>query len=131
MKLYIAASSRTAASNVMKRLQDEGHVVTSRWIESDTPFHVGSRHYDCNRSEWSVNDEEDVRAATDGLVSISEPDGTMVPGGKHVETGIAIALGRPVFVVGCRENIFHWHPLVSVVADIESLVSLLNGGVKL
>ena len=62
----------------------------------------------------------------DGVVLIAEPPGQMVPGGKHVETGMALVLGRPVFVIGRKENIFHWHPAVRVFADLDALMAHLG-----
>jgi hypothetical protein len=111
----------------MERLQALGHVVTARWILSDTKFHQGLRVYsDEEKRQLTLIDEADVKAATDGLVVIAEVEGKLVPGGKHVETGIALALGRPVYVIGRRENIFHWHPLVRIFADEEAFFKALS-----
>jgi hypothetical protein len=126
MKFFVASHSQPAAQQVMERLQTSGHVVTARWITADKKFHRGVEAYtDAERTAISVMDEEDVREATDGLVLIAEPPGQMVPGGKHVETGMALALGRPVFVIGRKENIFHWHPAVRVFADLDALMAHL------
>jgi hypothetical protein len=38
---------------------------------------------------------------------------------------MALALGRPVFVIGRKENIFHWHPAVRVFADLDALMAHL------
>lgn len=127
MKLFIASHSQSAAREVMERLQSCGHTVTSRWIVADKKFHRGIDAYtDAERTAIAVMDEEDVRRALDGVVLIAEPPGQMVPGGKHVETGMALALGRSVFVVGRKENIFHWHPAVRVFTDVEELVRSLS-----
>lgn len=127
MKLFVASHSQSAAREVMERLQASGHVVTSRWITADKKFHRGVDAYtDAERTAIAVMDEEDVRQANDGVVLIAEPTGQMVPGGKHVETGIALALGRPVFVIGRKENIFHWHPAVLVFADLDAVMSHLD-----
>lgn len=127
MKLFVASHSQPAAHGVMERLQSSGHTVTSRWIMSDTKFNQGPDAYtDAERTAIAVMDEEDVRQATDGVVLIAEAPGNMVPGGKHVETGMALALGRPVFVLGRKENIFHWHPAVRVFPDLDSLMEHLS-----
>ena len=131
MKLFIASRSQTSAREVMERLQAGGHVVTSRWITTDKKFHQGVEAYtDAERTAIALMDEEDVRQATDGLVLIAEPPGEMVPGGKHVETGIALAMGRPVFVIGRKENIFHWHPAVRVFADLDALLMHLDAAAR-
>jgi hypothetical protein len=33
-------------------------------------------------------------------------------GGRHSEVGAAIALGKRVWLIGPREQVFHYHPLV-------------------
>ncbi len=110
MQFYIAGHSRDHALLLMEALQRMGHACTSRWISNDNKFESGE-YTDLERRDLATMDEQDVRAATDGLVLLSEAKGHLVPGGKHVETGIAIALGRSVYIIGRRENVFHWHPL--------------------
>ena len=85
---------------------------------------------DAERSTLARMDEEDVRLADDGLVLIAESEGRCVPGGKHVETGIALALGRSVYVIGRRENIFHWHPDVRVFADTGAFLSFIDSAAR-
>lgn len=122
MKLYIASHSQEMAKSLMERLTAQGHEITSRWITEDTKFHRGTRAYtSAERRALCMMDEEDIRRC-DALVLLAEAAGRNVPGGKHVETGIAIALGQPVFVLGRRENIFHWHPCVRVFEDFASLL---------
>lgn len=126
MKLFIASHSQEAAKQLMDRLHKSGHVVTSRWIKLDTKFSHGLKSYsDDEKTQVAQMDEEDVRAATDGLVLIAETSGRPVPGGKHVETGIALALGHPVYVIGSRENVFHWHPCVRVFPNEDAFLTAL------
>lgn len=125
MKLFIASHNRDYARLVKLEIERLGHESTARWITDDRKF--GSSDYeDHERRELASMDEEDVRRAADGLILLAEMPGHFVPGGKHVETGIAIALRRPVYVVGRRENIFHWHPSVTVFADTEELLAYLS-----
>jgi hypothetical protein len=129
MRLYIASKHQDKAAALMAELVADGHEITARWITLDTKFSNGVESYtDSERRALALMDEEDVRAAVDGLVLIAEPPEINVPGGKHVETGIALALGRPVFVVGRRENIFHWHPSVNIFPDSTSLRAALKTG---
>lgn len=101
-----------------------GHEVTSRWL--DQPGYVGMPAEDAERISAAQENLEDVPKA-DALVLRSEPDGSFVPGGKHVETGAALALRKPVIVPGRPENVFHWHPLVVVVNDEAALLQQLDG----
>jgi len=79
------------------------------------------------KTRAAVENLEDVEAA-DLLILRAEPDRSFVPGGKHVETGAALALGKPVLVLGHPENVFHWHPLVTVVDEARIIDYLRDGG---
>jgi len=46
-------------------------------------------------------------------------------GGKFVEAGIAIGLGKRVVVLGRRENMLLWHPLVTSVEEPEDISGAL------
>ena len=125
MNIFIASHSQEAARHLMERLNGEGYVVVARWIKNDSKFGHGIHSYtDSERAAIAEMDEADVRAA-DVLVLIAEAEGRTVPGGKHVETGIALALSKPVVVLGRRENIFHWHPRVAIVHSVEQLLQVL------
>lgn len=126
MKLYIASHSQNDARLLKADLELRGHVVTSRWITADAKFGHGVEAYsDSERRSLATMDEDDVRAS-DGLILIAETEGRTVPGGKHVETGMAIALGLPVFVIGRPENLFHWHPRVTLVQSPAELLLALD-----
>jgi hypothetical protein len=128
VRIYIAAHSQQRANALKLTLEEHGHCVVSRWVIEDAKFGDASRTYsDTERQELALMDENDTRAA-DALVLIAEREGVMVPGGKHVETGIALALRKPVYVIGRRENVFHWHPLVTLVSTTSELVALLATG---
>lgn len=125
MKFFIASHNREYARLLKLQLERLGHECTARWITSDDKF--GSSEYtDDERRRLALMDEEDVRRGTDGLILLAEMPGHLVPGGKHVESGMALTLGYRVYVVGRRENVFHWHPQVSVFENIETLVAHLN-----
>jgi hypothetical protein len=109
MKFYIASSSVERARDLAQKLVDAGHKVTSSWIKTGWGSH--GPQFDEERSQVARRDLMDVTAA-DALILLSDEDN--VPGGKHVEFGYAIALGKKVYVIGRRENIFHWHPWVIV-----------------
>jgi hypothetical protein len=123
MRIYIASRDQAAGRNLRDLLLSAGHTVASRWLDIEG---YGSLSDDeASKRSASVSDIQDVRES-DLLVLRSEPDGAFVPGGKHVETGVALALEKPVIVLGRPENIFHWHPLVSVVYDERELLGKLG-----
>jgi nucleoside 2-deoxyribosyltransferase len=113
VKLYFAArySRRQEMLLSASQLAGLGITVTSRWIlgghQIDDTDSLGDKAAEDQKSLFAKDDLEDIREA-DALVAFSEePRKTNSRGGRHVEFGIAIGLGKPVFVVGYRENIFH------------------------
>ena len=125
MKFFIASHNRDYARLLRLELERLGHECTARWITSDHKFGT-SDYSDDERRRLALMDEEDVRRGTDGLILLAEMPGHFVPGGKHVETGIALALGYQVYVVGRRENVFHWHPQVNLFESTEALLAHLE-----
>ena len=126
MRLYIASHSQESARHLKEAVEAAGLTIVSQWITADLKFSHGAAAYsDEERIYLATMDENDVRRA-DALIVIAEQEGKMVPGGKHVETGIAIALNKPVIVLGRRENIFHWHPRVQIVPAVDDLLNALS-----
>lgn len=110
-------------------LEALGHTVQARWLNGDhqlandgTPIGEDgaslveekeqSERASALRTKFALDDWEDVNAA-EVVISFTEPPrSTANRGGRHVEYGIALAIGARVIVVGYRENIFHWLPVV-------------------
>ena len=121
MKIYLAARYSRAEemrihAGVLERL---GFQVTSRWIMGvfdGPPLTVGA---------WG--DHEDVRRA-DCLILFAETpgNGNDSRGGYHVEFGLAYAMGKKIFVVGERENIFHYLPDVQHFKNLAELITELQ-----
>lgn len=97
--MYIAAPYpvRDEAIRVMRMLELQGVEVTSRWLKA--PDELTDEH--------ARKDLEDV-ARADVLLALN-PDGweERGTGGRHVELGYALALGKAIVLVGERSNIFH------------------------
>ena len=108
MKFYLAA--RYARMKELRRYRDDlvaaGHTVTARWIN-------GEQGNDLAQS--AQEDLTDIERA-DCVLSFTEPEQAHVPylarGGRHVEHGYALALGKRCIVVGYLENVFHHLPQV-------------------
>lgn len=118
MLIYVAAPwvRRADARHVTRQLQQAGHLVTSHWVhltdEATDP--------DTSRAE-ALKDLSDLERA-DALVCLN----LEVSEGKAVETGVALALGRPVYLVGAPSNIFHHLPQVRVVESVDALLPVLR-----
>lgn len=126
MDLYLASrySRHPEMQEVAKLLQEDGHVIKSRWIwgNHEAGENIQGRELLTNR--FAHEDLEDV-ISSDIIVIFAEEPRTMTRGGKHFEFGVAYALGLDVYVVGgdpeVRENIFYWLNDVKYVKDIEEL----------
>jgi hypothetical protein len=110
--VYLAArfSRRAELNEYREELEGLGVKVTSRWLTDPTP--------DLTDEAWrelATKDVDDVRRA-DGLVLFADAAGAG-GGGRHVEFGIAMGLGKPTFVVGDLENLFQRLPTVTVVGS--------------
>lgn len=124
-KVYLA--SRYSRHDEMRGVRDvlgslAGIKVTSRWIdchtdvvgdfkESFTVEFLAEHPEKC--APLGQHDLDDIRAA-DTVISFTSSDGGK--GGRHVEFGYALALGKRCIVIGPREHVFHtlteveWYP---------------------
>jgi nucleoside 2-deoxyribosyltransferase len=117
MRVYIAAPypERDAARLLMAELERAGFEVTSTWLREEDEL----------ADKFARLDLADVDRA-DVLVAINPPTylkaGT---GGRHVELGYALALHKPIVLVGERSNIFHFLDNVQV-APLEAVIPTLR-----
>jgi nucleoside 2-deoxyribosyltransferase len=123
MKLYIATKLHHAA--VFRSLRDfwkkKGIIVSSRWIDFAGHEHVATPAD--FHAFWLV-DEQDVRNS-DALLAYGEADDVLC--GALVEVGMAIALGKIVFVVGSSPSFGTWtnHPSVIRADSPEQATEML------
>lgn len=119
MKIYLAArySRHPEMQEYRDRLEASGHTVTSRWINGGHQISdegMSEQSPAVERERFATEDYSDLIAA-DLVVSFTEPPrSTNSRGGRHVEFGIALGLGRTNIVIGPRENVFHCLPSVEV-----------------
>ena len=118
-----------ALCDVRRTLEASGYRVTSRWLDSAAlgPA-TGQAHTEgaaARLAGIARQDFEDI-ASADVVVVFNPADACSIGrGGRHVETGYALALGKRVVLVGHRGNVFHWLPEVTVVSDWDALGPLL------
>lgn len=126
MKIYIAASylRRDDAKRLRARLRDAGHVIICRWIDGPEPVEQYI-HSDALMEEFCSKDFEDVIKAQALVCITGDAPGQKTRGGKHTEFGIALGTGMRVFLLGPREQIFHWHRAVRIAATESELIALL------
>ena len=114
MKIYLAAryNRYQEMQSVAADLLAEGHTITSRWISGSH----GASDSDVGGLEltrFAEEDLEDLKTAHLVVSFTEEPKAlTSSRGGRHVELGFALALGKRVIIIGSRENVFHYLPEV-------------------
>lgn len=120
--VYVASrfEDKDQAREVRAALAAGGVDCTSRWLEQESKTEANEQD---RRRFYAGMDLEDILSA-DALVLLDPKEthrtGT---GGRHVETGYAIAAGRRVLILGARENVFHSLEQVTVHETVESLVA--------
>jgi nucleoside 2-deoxyribosyltransferase len=123
MNFYIAAHDQDAANELASELLSRwGHNTTSRWLSK--PFGPTAGHSPDECHQIAQDDHDDI-AAADALVVIASPH--RVPGGKFVEVGIALGLGKKVYLVGRRENMLMWLPAIKQFDSADLFIEGLHG----
>jgi hypothetical protein len=101
--------------------------VTSRWLMEDAALNHSLTEFD---PEWkrltALKDYWDIQRADTLIFFAEEPEQQPRRGGRHVEFGMALALGKKVLVVGGEENIFHYMPQVKHYSSFEQLIGELD-----
>ena len=114
MKIYLAArySRRDELCGYKRELEAMGHEVTARWLfgdhqVSDADLNAGLPDV---RIRFAREDWADLMGAGCCISFTEAPRSSNSRGGRHVEFGAALAMGKQCIVVGPRENVFHCLP---------------------
>ncbi len=120
--VYVAAPfNRKEEARVARAiLEANGFLVSSRWID----YHLDAETMDeaVMRKEAQA-DVFDVGNA-DIFVLLNEEGWQKEgqSGGRFLEMGVALALGKRVIVAGAKTSIFHYLPQVEFVKDVAEVV---------
>ncbi len=112
MKIYLAGrfSKRHVLNRIGNELQALGHIITSRWTlpnnDHINPAGMSEQAADVERRRFAMEDIEDIHAC-DCVISLMEAPRGNGRGGRHIEFGIALALGKKMIIIGPRETVFH------------------------
>ncbi len=102
---------------IAAQLEAAGHTITERWWEHEDPLDYAD--------PANLNALEE-RATCDYLGVVTANVVVLINSkkseGKAVEMGIAIALFKPIILVGERTNIFHFIPSVVPVPDVRAAI---------
>ena len=128
MRVYLAAPyvMKDEIKARAEGLRLYGIETTSSWL--DEPHKPTTQMGELTHEQHQVYALADVRdvVAADLLIFQTDETKSIIRAGRHVEFGIALALGLtryyPILVVGeTRENIFHHMPQVRHFPDWESV----------
>lgn len=132
MTKYIYLASNYSSHPTMQLRASElgvlGYRITSRWIWGDHEVRSGGQS---DTDAWAVRFAEEDWADllnADTVISFTQEPGKAGGrnrGGRHVEFGAALALGRRCIIVGWRENVFHHLPQVEFYATWEAALWVL------
>lgn len=131
-RVYLASRfSRLPELNQYRiELAREGIEVTSRWLlgghewEGVDDDQIPPEH----AMRFAQEDLQDI-LRSDAIVCFTEPARSGPSrGGRHVEMGYAYAMGKPVIVVGHRENVFYTLPDMQFCPTWEDAFHLLVNG---
>jgi nucleoside 2-deoxyribosyltransferase len=131
MNIYIAGRygrrvELTAYASELERTSSKHHI-TSRWLLGTHEAH-DTRYTQEQARGWALDDLEDL-LASDTLIAFTEESGSPYGrGGRHVEFGYALALGKRIIVIGPAENIFCCLPNMYRYETFEEFLNgMLNG----
>jgi nucleoside 2-deoxyribosyltransferase len=129
MKLYLAAafSRHEEIAAVAKQLKKLGVDVTSSWLKEETRDNPSPEFL----RERAYIDLRDI-AASDGVVRFSDFDfenkpiffnNKLLTGARHFEFGYAKALGKSLYMVGLKQNVFDHLDGVTQFYSIEEMLN--------
>lgn len=121
MTIYVACHDQKLAREVADAIGDAGFETTSRWLLQ--PFGPSNAFPEADRWRFAAENFDDVRRA-DVLVLVAGPD--RYSGGKFIEAGFAYGLGKPVVILGRRENVRCYGSHMKQVEDVAELVETLK-----
>lgn len=120
MKIYLAGryATKLQLREYAKKLSKLGFTITASWLYQD--------EQDKDLTSASYRDLSDIRESELIIHFTENSDVGYNTGGRHVEFGVAFALGKQNILVGPRENIFHHLPSVWL-AEYGSFDELIKG----
>ena len=127
LKVYLAAryDRRDELREYRKILEKNYNVqVTSRWLDEKTSTNsqMGDES-DAFYWETAQIDLMDIEAAHVFILFSENPLEGWKRGGRHVEFGYALKADKPVWVVGPKENVFHYRPRVQHFETFDEMVT--------
>ena len=111
MRLYLAAryALKDTIAQAADYLQKRGHIIMSDWHKEVHPPNVKVQDLPHEENQMlAMKDFNQIHSSEAMLFWAEHPDTATVRGGRHVEFGIGLALNKQIYVLGPKENIFHY-----------------------
>lgn len=124
MRLYIAASyaRKLEVAGLAARLEARGVEVVSDWHREIYAPSIDMRSLKPDvLQDLAQKDLLQILESDAVLFLAEDPDHEPPRGGRHVEFGFALALGKRLLVWGDPENIFHHLPNVRLIDSMEEV----------
>lgn len=120
MKVYLCAAWQRQAvlRGYRDRLVAAGVEVTASWLDLLGPLPATP----AEERAAALLDLRDLVCADEVIAFTETPSAGYLTGGRHVEFGYALAVDKPIWLIGPPENVFHHHPLVSHVDRFETVL---------
>ncbi len=119
MKFYFASRYRHKEKllKIKEQLEMHKHKVVSSWLTVDSLRPYEERSKECRAMAARI--EREIKSC-DILVLISDKAGTDM----FIESGIAIALKKKIYVVGTwgKRSLMHFHPMITHVSALSDIL---------
>jgi nucleoside 2-deoxyribosyltransferase len=123
MTYYLAASffRRTEAVALRDKIADAlpGLRCISSWLDADTGADYVVDSVKAERDFGEVIQAGFLVLMTDGAEQKTR-------GGRHTELGLSIALDRPVYAVGPKEQVFHHYPSIRWFDHADTMILAIS-----
>jgi hypothetical protein len=130
-KVYIAGrySRRDEFRIYAKALSNFGISCTSTWLLEQEPLNSQMGDHSVEfYTKTAIIDLRDVDRADSVLFFSEDPLVGTPRGGRHVEFGYALHAGKQIYVIGPKENIFHYIKEIINVPTMVDFIQLYTQG---
>lgn len=126
MKLYLAApwKDRASIAEIAGKLEAQGHSITKKWWEVEDVPEGTAKAPEVLRQQAQDDMDGVVRADLVLVINTAKSEG------KATEQGIALALNKPILIVGKRgefsANVFHYMLNYNWVETVDEALKVLG-----
>mgnify|MGYP001594002866 CR=1 FL=1 len=127
MKIYVAGNRHDIPriQHLMAKIEQMGHTITHDWTEQSKGLDAEAY----STSELARKAVEDIEGVRKAELVVALLDQDLIYRGALGEVGAALALGKPVAIIGeQRQFVFFYHPSVSHRISVDDFLGSLESG---